>query len=65
MEDRHISDAEVEEAVTDPETTYPSAEDANRQVVLGSTITDRRLKVVLAAPNLDVVVTVADRDSEV
>jgi len=45
MAERHISEAEVAEALAARETSYPSRRRPQRLVVLGRTAADRRLKV--------------------
>jgi len=64
MVGRHISPAEVEEAWTSRDATYavlgPKA--GRRLVILGTTASGRRLKVVVLARDERFVVTVADRE---
>lgn len=64
MERRAISTEEVVDALDAPETTYSSARQPERVVVLGSTRADRRLKVVVARDDPALVITVAGRDEE-
>jgi hypothetical protein len=58
---RHITKNEVEEVIAAPETFYPSQDQPGRTVILGSTATGRRLKVVVSDADGGVI-TVADRD---
>ena len=65
MKRRNITRTEVVEALEQPETTYPSEDYPDeRIVVLGRTLSGRRLKIVTEAHNRECVVTVADRDGE-
>jgi uncharacterized DUF497 family protein len=65
MARRRISQEEVEQVLANPETSYPSADyPEERLVILGSTDTGRRLKVVVPVDDNEMVITVADRDSE-
>lgn len=64
MAGRHITAAEVAEALGDRETTYPSRRRPDRLVVLGQTAAGRRLKIVIEAADEQFVWTVADRDEE-
>jgi hypothetical protein len=63
---RGIVESEVESVVAEPETTYPSADDATRTVILGKTKAKppRRLKVVVRTADPTYVITVADRDDD-
>lgn len=61
---RKITSEEVEEAIELTETAYQSADHPDRLVVLGRTSAGRRLKVVVALTDPQVVVTVAARDEE-
>lgn len=67
MAQRGITEQEIDEALANPDTTYPSAKNPGRMVVLGRTIGPpaRRLKVVVTVDDPQFVVTVADRDDEV
>ena len=66
MESRNISPDEVAEAWTSRDATYavlgPKA--GRRLVILGTTASGRRLKVVVLARDERFVVTVADREEE-
>lgn len=66
MIERDITAAEVAEAASQPTTTYSSNRPgrADRTVILGTTASGRRLKVVVLTADPDYVVTVADRDQE-
>lgn len=64
MVERHISEAEVAEALAARETSYPSRRRSQRLVVLGRTAGGRRLKVVVLVADEEFVITVADRDQE-
>ena len=64
MAGRHITPAEVAEALGDRETTYPSRRRPDRMVVPGCTAAGRRLKIVIEAADEQFVWTVADRDEE-
>lgn len=66
MAERNITSAEVEQALDNPQTTYRSTRPGrdDRTVILGVTVTGRRLKVVVRAARPDYIVTVADRDEE-
>lgn len=66
MAERRITLSEVEEALQNPETSYPSPKPGrdDRTVILGATNAGRRLKVVVLAERPDHVVTVADRDED-
>lgn len=64
MHQRGISRSEIYEALRSPETTYPSANDPSRIVVLGTTAFGRRLKIVVERDDPTAVVTVAVRDEE-
>lgn len=64
MERRAISAEEVVDALNVPETTYSSARQPERVVVLGRTRAARRLKVVVARDDPALVITVAGRDEE-
>jgi hypothetical protein len=64
MERRAISAEEVVDALNAPETTYSSARQPERVVVLGRTRAARRLKVVVARDDPALVITVAGRDEE-
>jgi hypothetical protein len=61
---RGIDEIEVEQAIDNAETTYPSRERDDRTVILGRTEKGRRLKVVVETASPHMVVTVADRDVE-
>lgn len=63
MRERDISADEIAEALDNLETSYPSAQDESRTVILGTTRAQRRLKVVVKMAD-DTVITVADRDEE-
>lgn len=66
MTERSITAAEVEEAVANPSTSYPSNRPGrdDRTVILGLTNAGRRLKVAVLTARPDYVVTIADRDEE-
>ncbi|HEV3364522.1 MAG TPA: DUF4258 domain-containing protein [Acidimicrobiia bacterium] len=64
MAERGISALEVAEALADRETSYPSRRRPDRLVILGRTLADRRLKIVVEAADERFVWTVADRDKE-
>jgi hypothetical protein len=65
MKQRNITRAEVVEALQHADTTYPSEDYPDeRIVVLGHTLSGRRLKIVTEAHNRECVITVADRDGE-
>jgi hypothetical protein len=64
MKRRGITRAEISEALQSPETTYTSADDPSRLVVLGKTKFDRPLKIVVEQANHEAVVTVAERHIE-
>ena len=65
MKRRNITRAEVVEAIEQPDTTYPSEDyPGERIVILGRTLSGRRLKIVTEAHNRECVITVADRDGE-
>jgi hypothetical protein len=66
MQKRRIEDWEIDQvlATLDSCTTYPSAQDATRTVILGRTLSGRRLKIVALADDNEEVITVADRDNE-
>lgn len=66
MAQRRITEAEIDEALGNAQTTYASAQGPQpRLVVLGTTAAGRRLKVVVLQADPEFVVTVADRDDEV
>jgi hypothetical protein len=62
---RRIATHEIDEALDNRETEYPSADHPDRKVILGRTRRDRRLKVVVLVADEEFVITVADRDDEV
>ena len=64
MHQRGITRSEIAEVLASPETTYPSADDPTRIVVLGKTAFGRHLKVVVEHDNREAIVTVADRNDE-
>lgn len=64
MAGRHVTAAEVAQALGDRETTYPSRRRPHRMVVLGRTAAGRWLKIVVEAADEQFVWTVADRDEE-
>jgi hypothetical protein len=65
MERRSITATEVDEALAAAETSYPSAQHPDtRLVVLGTTNTGRRLKVVVAQDDPHYVITAAARDED-
>jgi hypothetical protein len=64
MERRGIRRDEVEEAIANRGTMYPSADDESRVVILGRTAAGRSLKVVVERDDHDCVITVADREDE-
>lgn len=64
MKQRDITQAEIEEALGQPDTTYPSTSHPDRSVVLSTLRSGRRLKVVVQTNDPQYVVTVADRDRE-
>lgn len=64
MAQRRISEPEIEEALANAQTVYPSATHPDREVVLGLTDAGRRLKVVRLRAVPTRIVTVADRDTE-
>ena len=64
MERRGVAVTEVQEAIDNAGTTYPSKEHPDRLVVLGSTTNGRRLKVVVRLQDRSYVITVADRNQE-
>ena len=65
MAQRGITESEIDYVLANPETRYSSEAHDDRTVVLGTTGTGRRLKVVVLVSIPDYVITVADRDSEV
>jgi hypothetical protein len=65
MDQRNITRAEVVEALQQADITYPSEDYPDeRIVVLGRTLSGRRLKIVTEAHNREWVITVADREGE-
>ena len=65
MRTRNITRDEIEEALTNPETTYRSEDYPDeRIVILGRTLAGRRLKVVVDADDTQHVWTACDRDEE-
>ena len=65
IRERGISRDEVVEALYQGrETVYPSADDPDCSVVLGSTSAGRRLKIVVQTDDQNYIVTAADRDAE-
>ena len=64
MHARGILEHDVGEALNNVETTYPSESHPDRTVILGRTITGRRLKIVVPTNEMDYLITVSDRDLE-
>lgn len=64
MKQRDITEDEIDEALASPETTYVSASDSSRMVVLSRLKSGKRLKVVVLVNDPGYVITVADRDRE-
>lgn len=64
MKQRDITEAEIDEALANPQTTYRSASDPDRLVVLSMLASGRRLKIVVLEADPEYVITVADRDRE-
>jgi Domain of unknown function (DUF4258) len=62
MAQRHITEAEVDQALASPETQYQSNTHSERTIILGRTIFGGCLKVVVRTNDPEDVITVADRD---
>jgi hypothetical protein len=62
MTARRIETREVYEALDQAETSYDSRYRSDRTVVLGRTVSGRRLKIVVTKQDPVTVITVADRD---
>lgn len=65
MAQRGITRQEIDEALGNRHTEYPSQDFPDRLVILGGTNSGRRLKIVVLKDDQGYVITVADRDSEV
>lgn len=66
MQQRGIEDWEIDQVLASLDSciTYPSAQDAARTVILGRTLSGRRLKIVVLTDDNEEVITVAERDNE-
>jgi len=64
MTQRGISRGEIDEALDNVGTSYPSEDHPDRTVNLGECKNGRRLKVVVLNADPQFVVTVADRDDQ-
>ena len=61
MHARGILEHDVDEALNHVGATYPSESHPDRTVILGTTITGRELKIVVATNEMDYLITVSDR----
>lgn len=64
MAQRRITRSEIQQGLTRRETVYVSAEDPSCTVILCSTDSGRRLKLVVASDDHECIITVAARDEE-
>jgi hypothetical protein len=64
MAQRRITLSEIEEALANPGTTYPSKTHSDRTVVMSDLATGKRLKVVVLTADPGTVITASDRDLE-